>query len=96
MKLQLENQTTPLVDYDIGLVSAFPLDYMHLVCLGVMRRFLKFMTKAKTEYKISSGQWQQISDRLESYSQLMPSEFARRPRSLNKIDKFKCKYVHPF
>lgn len=93
---QLENQTTPLVDYNIGLVSAFPLDYMHLVCLGVMRRFLKFMTKAKTEYKVSSGQWQQISHRLESYAQLMPSEFARRPRSLNKIDKFKATEFRQF
>ena len=31
---------SPLTQLSCGLVSDFPLDYMHLVCLGVVRRFL--------------------------------------------------------
>ncbi|KAJ8031242.1 hypothetical protein HOLleu_27913 [Holothuria leucospilota] len=33
---------TPLSRMNIGMVTSFPLDYMHVVCLGVMRRWLKF------------------------------------------------------
>lgn len=31
---------SPLIDLKIGLVSKFPIDYMHAVCLGVMRKLL--------------------------------------------------------
>ena len=29
---------SPLVELSLGMVSQFPLDYMHLVCMGVIRR----------------------------------------------------------
>ena len=93
---QTRGKTSPLVDYDIGLVSKFPLDYMHLVCLGVMRRFLKFLTKANTEYRISNAQFTQIGDRLSSFATMMPSEFARRPRNLVYIDCFKATEFRQF
>ena len=43
--VQMQNLLMPdsdpvLSSLPIGLVSQFPLDYLHLVCLGVMRRFL--------------------------------------------------------
>ena len=87
---QTRGKTSPLIDYDIGLVSKFPLYYMHLVCLGMMIRFLKFLTEANTEYRISNAQFTLIGDRLSSFAKMMPSEFARRPRSLVYIDRFKA------
>ncbi|GBM15739.1 hypothetical protein AVEN_262907-1 [Araneus ventricosus] len=33
-------EKSPLLKVDIGLVTQFPLDYMHMVCLGVMRKLL--------------------------------------------------------
>lgn len=31
---------TPLLNLNVDMIAAFPHDYMHLVCLGVMRRLL--------------------------------------------------------
>lgn len=73
-----------VVQYNIGLVTRFPLDYMHLVCLGVTRRFLKHLTKTATEYRISHSTFTKIGDRL---AKLVPSEFAR---SSPYIDRFKA------
>jgi hypothetical protein len=63
---------------------------MHLVCLGVTRRFLKHLTTTATEYRITHGTYSKIGDRLASYAKLVPTEFARPPRSLNYIDRFKA------
>ena len=87
---------SPLINYDIGLVTKFPLDYMHLICLGVVRRFLKSLTKASTEYRISHNQFNTIGARLAGYSHLMPSEFSRPPRSLKYIDRYKATEFRQF
>jgi hypothetical protein len=41
--------TTPLAQLPIGLVSDFVLDYMHLVCLGVVTRMLNFWLKGPVD-----------------------------------------------
>lgn len=72
-------------------VSGFPLDYMHLVCLGVMRRIVKFWKTEKTSCgRLSHRQQSQISGLLEQLHGQMPSEFARQPRSLAKSDRWKA------
>ena len=34
---------TPLTQLNFDLISGFPLDYMHTICLGVVRRLLMFL-----------------------------------------------------
>jgi hypothetical protein len=93
---QCKNAPSPLLDYDVGLVSQFPLDYMHLVCLGVVRRFLNYLTTTNTEYRITVAKYNQMGDRLKSFAAYMPSEFSRRPRHLLYIDRFKATEFRQF
>jgi len=57
----------------ISWIHEFALDYMHLVCLGVVRRMLHFMPNT---CKLSFQQRSRISDNLKSLNGKLPREFA--------------------
>lgn len=86
----------PCTDLGIGFVSQFPLDYMHLVCLGVMRRLLYFWIKGPLRSRIGAGAVARISDRLISMQGFIPTEFARKPRSLTEMDRWKATEFRQF
>ena len=46
----------------IGMVSQFPLDYMHLVCLGVTRRLILFWMMGPLRVRIGCNMMRQISE----------------------------------
>ena len=82
---------SPLVDIDIDCIKSFPLDYMHLVCLGVMKRiFLMFLKSGPRVCKLSHQQIEVLSDKLVALNGKMPREFARQPRSLDVLDRWKA------
>ena len=61
-------QLFPLANIaEINLISTFVLDYMHLVCLGVVRRILNYLIKGPVG-KVSALQLREISDRLINYA----------------------------
>lgn len=75
----------------IGCITRFPLDYMHLVCLGVMRRLVRFWKAEKTSRcRMSPSEQRVLSDRLTRLHGKLPSEFARQPRSLMESDRWKA------
>ena len=77
-----------------GMVSQFPLDYMHMVLLGVMKLLLVrwvFGPRGLGRAAIA-----EISARLLLYQQYCPSEFARRPRSLDDVKKWKATEYRQF
>lgn len=61
----------------IGLVSQLPLDYMHLVCLGIMKRLLQFWVRGKMHVRIKSNLLQSTSDTYKNMKKFIPLEFAR-------------------
>lgn len=87
--------STPLSKLSVGLVSQIPLDYMHLCCLGVMRKLLLSWTEIRP-YKLSTRQIGLISDRLLSFRKSLPCEFARKCRSLKDIRHWKAKEFRLF
>ena len=44
-----QNIISPLIEVGVGVINLLPPDYMHLVCLGVVRRILSYMKKGKME-----------------------------------------------
>lgn len=88
---------SPLESLDVDMVLQFPLDYMHLVCLGVMRRMLNaWVKKGKFIVRLSSQMISEFSTRLEMFRKQIPSEFARKPRALKYIDRWKASELRQF
>lgn len=79
-----------------GLVSQVPLDYMHLVCLGVVRRLIFLWMKGPLTVRLPGRDVDRISRNLLSLRPHIPSEFARRPRALNEVDRWKATEFHQF
>lgn len=88
--------TSVLEKLDFGMVSQVPLDYMHLVCLGVMKRLLQFWHKGKQDVRIPSRKFEDICELLLSFKKYIPKEFCRKPRSLIDIDRFKATEFRQF
>ena len=87
---------TPLIDHGISCINGFTLDYMHLVCLGVMRRILHFLKNGPRQCKLSSGQLGRVSENLLTLQGKMRSEFARQPGSLNELERWKATEFRQF
>jgi hypothetical protein len=93
---------TPLSALPIGLVTRFGLDYMHLVCLGVMRKLLNFWLSGPlakgniNASRLPASAVKSLSARLLEISRFVPREFARKPRSLTEIDRWKATEFRTF
>lgn len=87
---------SPFSKLNFGLVTGVPLDYMHLVCLGVMRKILHAWVKGPLPYKLRASDILRLSSRLTSMSATTPKEFGRRPRSLREVDMWKATEFRTF
>lgn len=93
---QYHNGETPLSKLQLGLVSQIPRDYMHLVCLGVVRKLILAWSKGPLQNKLGPRVVAVISSNLLSYIPHCPTEFARKPRSLREIDHYKATELRQF
>ncbi|KAJ8030886.1 hypothetical protein HOLleu_27427 [Holothuria leucospilota] len=89
---------SPLIDLaNLNMVDDFPVDYMHSVCLGVTRRLLLIWLRGpRGPHRLSASQAKQISDNLKSLSCHVPQDFARKPRGLLEIDRWKATEFRQF
>ena len=86
----LPNTSSPLENLAIGMVSQFPLDPMHLLYLGVTRRLLMAWLKGPLSVRLPAATVTNVSNFLLQLGQHIPSEFARKPRALSEIDRWKA------
>ena len=88
--------SSPLLVLGFDLVNGFPLDYMHLACLGVMRYMLRLRLCGPLTTRLSARAVQAISERLCFIRPFLPREFARRPRSLYEFRLWKATELRQF
>lgn len=94
-KLQLDEEhhidKSPLLKLEIGLVTSFPIDYMHCVCLGVVRKLVQsWIDGQPIQVKLSSRSTNIISGRLISLKHCISTEINRKPRSLSEFQRWKA------
>ncbi|EFN87335.1 hypothetical protein EAI_08038, partial [Harpegnathos saltator] len=89
---------SPLESLPFGMVSQVPLEYMHLVCLGVMKKLLSAWVCGKYSRlsKLPARSISIMSKRLETLKTYCPSDFARRPKSLDTYTKYKATELRQF
>ncbi|KYN22279.1 hypothetical protein ALC57_05315 [Trachymyrmex cornetzi] len=80
----------------IEMVSQIPLDYMHLVCLGVTKRLLQIWQSGSKNFRLSKECVNFVSRYLMVIKPYIPLEFARKPRVIQDIDRWKATELRQF
>ncbi len=88
--------TSPFCNIQVDMIKKFPVDYMHQLCLGVMTKLILTWMRGKQEVKISAGQVETISAKLLDLKSCVPNTFARKPRSLADVDRWKATEFRQF
>lgn len=86
--VQFRHQKSVLEDAGFRMVSQFPLDSMHLVDLGVVKKFLKLLIKKANVTK--------MNENVSFVSSFFPSEFCRISRSLDEVSHWKATEFRQF
>jgi len=91
-------ESCPLQPLAVGCVSQFGLDYMHLVCLGVVRRLLLYWKGpvGPLRVRLGSRAVSELSQKLLALNAHIPSDFARKPRSLTELLRWKATEFRQF
>ena len=88
---------SPLINIPGNIVQMFPLEYMHLVCLGVMRKLLNLWKNGtKCPYKLSATQIERVSYLLSESARSFGTDFGRKPRTLTELDRWKATEFRTF
>lgn len=87
---------SPLINLGIGLVSTFPIDYMHAVCLGVTRKLINIWISGPLPVRLNRHTVSEITRRLVSLKQYICVEFNRKPRTLNDVARWKATEFRTF
>lgn len=88
--------TSILEQLDIDMISVFAIDYMHCVCLGVMRKLLWLLIRGPLATRIGRQNIDLISDALMNIVDFIPSEFSRKPRSLAELARWNATELRQF
>lgn len=67
---------------NFGCISNVPLDYMHLILLGVMKKIIKLLVNGPLKIRLGAESLRKINKKLRTLRRSIPREFARKPRSI--------------
>ncbi len=87
---------SPFSNLQIDMVKSFPADYMHQCCLGVMRKLLLLWSRGKSGHRLSPAQLREVNQRLRNLRCDIPHVFARKPCSLEELERWKATEFRQF
>lgn len=87
---------SPLEALSFGMVSSFPLDYMHLVCLGVMKKMIGYWMSGPLKCRLSGNMIKKINKRILNFSKHLPGEFNRKLRPITEYVRWKATDLRSF
>ena len=99
----ISGAVSPLCDLPIDMVRDFPLDYMHLVLLGVVKKLLRYWLGFQTKitphsriHKLSTAKKAILNVRALRIGATVTVEFQRKPRTFTYIGMFKATEYRSF
>lgn len=79
------------------MVNSFPLDYMHLVTLGLVKKLINLWVRGPIiNVCIPSWKIKKITLNLSLLKPSIPSDFARKPRKLEDFSRWKATELRQF
>jgi hypothetical protein len=87
---------SPFCDLPVDMITFFPIDYMHQVCLGVMKRLLLCWTAGSRKVRLSLAQKSAVNTRLQLLRRCVTNDFNRKPRTLNELAHWKATEFRTF
>ncbi|EFN73105.1 hypothetical protein EAG_00322, partial [Camponotus floridanus] len=75
---------------NFGMITNIPLDYMHLVCIGVVKKILNFWLSGPLNVRLPTRSLSSISRFLIEMRSSIPIEFVRKPRELHFLSLWKA------
>lgn len=81
---------SPLEKLKLGMITNIPIDYMHLICLGVVKKFLTVFYEGKRPHKLAPKHIALISRKIIEYKYCVPSDFNRKCRPMNRLKFWKA------
>lgn len=86
------HRPSPLLQINppIDMIFYFVLDFMHLCLLGVMKKLLDWWMNGNLNVRLGYRMKNELSRRLESLKNFVPSEFQRKTRSCKFFAKWKA------
>ena len=83
--------TSPFEKNEIDMVKSIPIDYMHAVCIGVMKLLLKIWFRGDPKKKVKPmfnlKVMEKVSNLFLSFGKFMPKEFNRKPQPLSELGR---------
>jgi len=87
---------SPIVRLPINVTNTVVLDYMHSVCLGVVKQLIEFWVKGDKKVKLDNDKRDNINNELNNLRAYVPSEICRLPRAIDEIEHYKATELQTF
>lgn len=80
----------------IDIINVFSLDYLHLVCLGVMKKLINLWLKGPLNNRLNSTKSKLLSNNLIELRGFIPIDFQRKPRGIDEVSRWKATEFRTF